>query len=66
MNSGILIAAQVDAINPEFGGKTPGQRLRNSLYRLFEKAPDGFKTFDEFYRARMEALIEQVKAKIPS
>lgn len=43
--------------------KTPSQRLRGVLYRLWEQ--EGKKgTFNEFYRARMEKLIDWHKAKL--
>lgn len=55
---------QVDKLNPELGGKTQSQRIRNVLYRLFEQDHQGFKEFDTFYRAKTEAAIEHWKSKI--
>jgi len=46
------------------GEKTPGQRLRGVLYRLWEQDHAGFKDFETFYRSRMERLIEQIKEKL--
>lgn len=55
---------QVDAVDMEFSGKTPSQRLRGVLYIQFTQSPEGFKTFSDFYLHRMERLIEDVKAKL--
>lgn len=55
---------QVDEADPEFGGKSPSQRMRNVLYVLFEQSPEGFKTFDDFYKAKMEAMIIHFKSKL--
>ena len=57
---------QVDQVDPEFGGKTQSQRLRNVLYVLFETNSEGFKTFDEFYKAKTEAMITHFKTKLPT
>lgn len=44
-------------------GKTPSQRLRNTLYVLYnQEQPD--LTFDAFYDQKMESLIEFVKTKL--
>lgn len=56
---------QVDQIDPELGGKTPSQRMRNTLYVLYTNAPEGYKTFDDFYKAKMESIIDHFKNKIP-
>jgi len=49
---------------PEFkGDKTPGQRLRGILYVLWEQTKPT-KTFDEFYRMKMEQLIQWAKEKL--
>lgn len=60
---------EADIINipestPEFkGDKTPGQRLRGVLYVLWEQTK-ATKTFDEFYRTKMEQIIDWVKGKL--
>ena len=60
---------ETDLINipeskPEFvGDKTPSQRLRGVLYVLWEQTKPT-KTFDEFYRARMESVIQWAKEKL--
>ena len=49
---------------PEFkGDKSPSQRLRGVLYVLWEQKKTT-KTFDEFYRQRMEAIISWAKEKL--
>ena len=43
--------------------KTPSQRLRACIFVLFEQTkPEG--TFDEFYKRKMEQIINYVKAKL--
>lgn len=56
--------SQVDKVEPEFSGKTPSKRMRDVLFVLFSQAPEGFKTFDEFYKNKMEAMIEHFKSKL--
>jgi len=49
---------------PEFvGDKTPSQRLRGVLYVLWEQTKPT-KTFDEFYRTKMENIINWAKEKL--
>lgn len=48
----------------EMGGKTPSQRLRSSLYALYESNNSGYNTFASFYESRMEQLINIVKKRI--
>lgn len=55
---------QVDKINPEFGGKTQSQRLRNVLFKLFEQDNEGWKDFDDYYKLKTEKIIEHLKSKI--
>lgn len=57
---------QVDALDPEFKGKSQSQRLRGVLFVLWEKTNDGFTDFDAFYRYHTEQMIDSVKAKIPA
>lgn len=42
-------------------GKTPSQRLRGVLYRLWEKQPEGFKNSVDHYNSKMETLIQHFK-----
>ncbi len=55
---------QVDKLDPELQGKTQSQRIRNVLYKLFEQNPEGFASFDTFYKAKTEIIIEHYKCKI--
>ena len=45
------------------GDKTPSKRLRGVLYVLWEQTK-ATKTFDEFYRRKMELIITWVKEKL--
>lgn len=44
--------------------KTPGQRLRSVLYRLWEQEQGGYKEFETYYRAKMELIINSLKEKL--
>lgn len=44
--------------------KTPSQRLRGVLWHLFNKAPEGYKTFPAYYENKMEELINHFKSKL--
>lgn len=54
----------VDALDPELPTKTPGQRLRAVLYRLWEQDAEGYKDSDSYYRAKMESIINGLKAEL--
>lgn len=45
-------------------GKTPSQRLRNSLYVLWDQRGKPSGKFDPWYLGQMENLIETVKSKL--
>ena len=45
-------------------GKTPSQRLRGVLYRMFEQDSQGFKSFATYYDHQMEILINHFKNKL--
>lgn len=47
-------------------GKSPSQRMRAVLYVLWGQNGKPGGSFDSFYQARMESLIEQVKSKLES
>lgn len=49
--------------DPAVGKKTPSQRLRAVLYRLWEQNPKGV-DFESFYRLTLEKVIDQFKAKL--
>lgn len=42
-------------------GKTPSQRLRGVLYRLWEKNSEDFKNPVDHYNSKMETLIQHFK-----
>ena len=44
--------------------KTPGQRLRNSLYRLWQQEPEGYEDFQLYYNFKMEQMITYIKSKL--
>jgi hypothetical protein len=56
----------VDTIDPEFGGKTQSQRMRNTLYILFQQNNEGFKDFNSYYSNKTEKFIKYLKSKIES
>jgi glycine betaine/choline ABC-type transport system substrate-binding protein len=45
-------------------GKTPSQRLRAVLYRLWEQNNEGYKDFNRFYDFKMEGFITHLKGKL--
>jgi hypothetical protein len=57
----------LDNIKVDFddGGKTPGQRLRGVLYRMWEQNNERYTVFEDFYRAKMEQIITHYKNKLP-
>ena len=55
---------QVNAIDAEIEGKTPGKRLRDVLYVLFTQQPEGYKEFDSFYKFKMNQITEHLKSKL--
>jgi hypothetical protein len=63
-----IISEQVEAIESfkveEDNGKSPSQRLRAVLYRRWEQRPQDYKTFEDYYRSRMEQYIVHEKGKL--
>lgn len=57
---------QIDRLEPELNNKTQSQRIRAVLYLLHQQANEGFKTFDEYYKAKTEMYIEHLKSKLQS
>lgn len=55
---------ELKEIKGEFDSKTPSQRLRSVLYVLW-KETDGTGDFEEFYRKRMNSIIDRIKEKFP-
>lgn len=54
-------------IKVDFDEKTPSQRLRGVLYRLWEQSEKGKpnpRTADQFYRDQMEKLLDHIKSKL--
>ena len=48
----------------EDSNKTPSQRLRGVMYRLYEKDSEGFKSFTTYYNHHMEILLNHFKNKL--
>lgn len=48
----------------EVNGKTPSQRLRNTLYVYWQQNPEGFQTSNQHYDFYMEKFIDHVKSKL--
>lgn len=58
---------QIDALEPDIpGAKSPSKRLRDVLFVLHSHTPEGFRTFDEFYRFKMNEVTEHFKSEIPT
>jgi hypothetical protein len=51
-------------VKAQAGQKTPSQRLRAVLYRVWQQDGKGFTDFEAYYQAQMEKLIEFYKGKI--
>ncbi len=45
-------------------GKSPSQRLRNTLFRNWEQANGGYSDFNLYYLNKMETIINHYKAKL--
>lgn len=56
----------LDSLKVEYDdtGKTPSQRLRAVLYRLWEQSPEGYKAYNDFYNSKMEGFITHLKSKL--
>lgn len=48
----------------EDSSKTPSQRLRGVLFVLWKQNEQGYDDFNDFYRHKVEAVIEHFKSKI--
>lgn len=57
------VPLELKEVKGQFDKKTPGERLRACLY-IFWKQSDGTGEFEEFYRRRMEDIINSVKKKL--
>lgn len=49
--------------DPAVGVKTPSQRLRAVIYRLWEQSGTGA-DFESYYRIKMDNIIEQLKERL--
>jgi len=56
---------QIKADTLTNSAKSPSQRLRSVLYILFTTNNEGFKTFDDFYKHKIEQMIDHFKTKLP-
>lgn len=55
--------ADLPALIEEDAGRSPAQRMRGVLYRLWEqKGKEG--DFETYYRAKVEAIVNQLKEKL--
>ncbi len=53
----------IDSLDPELKGKTPGQRLRNTLFVYWEQSgKEG--DFEDFYKKKMEGIISLIKQEL--
>ena len=56
-------AQEIKEIRGEFENRTPSQRLRATIF-VWWKQQNEPGEFADFYRRRMETLIDQVKAEL--
>jgi hypothetical protein len=64
-----FLKEQIDIIGDlktgyEDTGKTPSQRVRNALYRLWQQEPEGYEDFQLYYNFKMEGFITFIKDKL--
>lgn len=57
------VSLPTERADPSIGKKTPSQRLRAVIYRLWEQTNSG-SDFESFYRIKMDSIIEQLKARL--
>lgn len=57
---------KLEADQLEYQSKTPSQRLRAVMYKLFQQDPQSFADFTRFYEYQMERLINHYKSKLDS
>jgi len=51
-------------VTSDLSEKSPSRRLRGVLYVLFTKDDKGMLNFEEYYKIRMEKIIEHLKNQI--
>jgi len=44
--------------------KTPSQRLRGALYRLWQQENEGYEDFNLYYNFKIEWMIKYIKSKL--
>lgn len=54
----------IDSIEPTPQGKTPSQRMRNVLYRMWEQDNEGYTDKNLHYLYWMDKIIEGLKLKL--
>ncbi len=54
----------IDSLDPELKSKTPGQRLRAVLFRMWEQNDEGYKDSNSHYIAKMELIINTYKSNL--
>lgn len=55
----------MDELDTEISeGKTPSQRLRGVLYVSWQQDNQGYKDFKDYYRTRMERIIDHLKNQL--
>lgn len=57
---------KLEADQLEFQTKTPSQRLRGVMYKMFQQDPQSFVDFTRYYEYHMERLISHFKSKLES
>jgi len=68
ISSGDITKQEIDAVENftsdfEFNGKTPSQRLRSVLYKVWEQSSQDF-DFPIWYESQMERIINKYKATL--
>lgn len=58
----------LEQMTPDYNdtGKTPAQRLRGVLYRVWEINSEGYTDFNLFYQFQLEKIISHFKSKLDS
>jgi hypothetical protein len=54
----------IDSIEAPPQGKSPSQRMRNTLFVLWQQKPEGYEDFNLFYLREMEKMIDHIKLKL--
>lgn len=44
--------------------KSQSQRIRNTLFKLFEQDTEGYAEFKDYYKDKTDKIIEHLKSKI--